>query len=268
MSYSCNSAFMFFGKYPYLNNFSKMFMPYISSHNNSPLIVNQESSSLDSFQSVDSPGYYGSVFGFGMQNPYDVPFYRDPSFLIFDNDLGARSTSLSKKRNKTYDNTKRAVKTSNWNNFSKKNGVKKITIAGSEVYACRWSNFSNSQPEWLEMQKYMIEAAEELGYTLVYSDMDRTVAASNAGRAKKGDIVVKGGQSPHNYGVATDICLFKNGKMLSSKSADFAKFAELVKEKSNNRIAWGGDWTKQNEEHHFELRGWRDKYKNADCLIA
>ena len=62
--------------------------------------------------------------------------------------------------------------------------------------------------------------------------------------------------------------MFKNGKLLSSKSAEFAEFAELVKEKSNNRIAWGGDWNKKDEEHHFELRGWRSKYKNEKNLIC
>jgi hypothetical protein len=66
------------------------------------------------------------------------------------------------------------------------------------------------------------------------------------------------------YGEKIDV----KGNLLSSKSAKFAEFAELVKEKSNNRIAWGGDWTKKDEEHHFELRGWRDKYKNEENLIC
>ena len=98
--------------------------------------------------------------------------------------------------------------------------------------------------------------------------MDRSVSASNASRAKKGSVVAKGGQSPHNYGVATDICLFKNGKLLSVNSSDFTQFAQLVKQKSNNRIAWGGDWKKKNEEHHFELYGWRSKYKTSENLIT
>ena len=47
-------------------------------------------------------------------------------------------------------------------NFKKSYGVKTKTINGSKVYVCSWSSFSKSQPEWLGLQKHMIEAAEEL----------------------------------------------------------------------------------------------------------
>ena len=113
----------------------------------------------------------------------------------------------------------------------------------------------------------MIEAAEELGLTLVYSDMDRSVSASNAARKNKGPIVAEGGKSPHNYGAAVDICLFKEGIAVSAKSALFRQFAELAKQKSGNRIEWGGEWRKKNEEHHFELRNWED-YKNSKYIIT
>ena len=113
----------------------------------------------------------------------------------------------------------------------------------------------------------MIEAAEDLGLTLVYSDMDRSVSVSNKANAEKGSIVAKGGESPHNFGTACDICLFKNGVEVSKRSELFKQFANLAKQKSGNRIAWGGDWKKKDEEHHFELRDWK-KYQNDKYVIT
>ena len=51
---------------------------------------------------------------------------------------------------------------------------------GSKMLGCRWTRFDKCQPEWLGKQKYMQQAAKELGLTIVYSDMERTVAESNA----------------------------------------------------------------------------------------
>lgn len=213
----------------------------------------------------NTTNFLGSIFN----NSFNFGFNLTNSINIygFNNNLTPKIslTSSTNKNQKTYNNTASAVNTSTWNNFVKTYGVTEKTINGSKVYACRWSSFSKSQSEWLGMQQYMLEAAEELGLTLVYSDMDRSVSASNAARKKKGNIVAEGGKSPHNYGTACDICLFKDGVAVSAKSALFRQFAELAKQKSGNRIAWGGDWRKKNEEHHFELRDWKkyqtDQYK-------
>lgn len=191
---------------------------------------------------------------------------------IFDNDFfagGFKLTTPSKSSSAriTVDNTKSAVGSSSWNSFKQSNKVREITIDGTKVYGCGWTNFQKSQKEWLDVQKYMIQAAEEMGLTLVYSDMDRSVATSNAARAKKGNIVCKGGESPHNYGTAADICLFSNGKQVSSKSDMFRKFADRVRELSGDKIEWGGEWKKPDEEHHFQLRNWK-KYKSSEYMIT
>ena len=196
------------------------------------------------------------------------PSKKRNDYLFINKDFSLRAnTKMAGSYGKTFDNTDNAKSTSTWENFKKSYGVKTKTINGSKVYVCSWSSFSKSQPEWLGLQKHMIEAAEELGLTLVYSDMDRSVSASNASRKKKGNIVAPGGKSPHNYGTACDICLFKDGKQVSTKSAQFREFANLVKQKSNNQIAWGGDWSKKNEEHHFELRNWK-KYQTEQYKIV
>ena len=114
----------------------------------------------------------------------------------------------------------------------------------------------------------MLRAASDLGLTIVYSDVERTVAESNAGRARKGALVCKGGQSPHNYGVTADIVLFRNGQPVGVNSDLQTQFAQKAREYSNNRIKWGGEWSKQGERHHFEVRDWQNRYKNPGNLVG
>jgi hypothetical protein len=167
----------------------------------------------------------------------------------------------------TYDNTKRAVNTSSWENFKKNNRVKKVNIGGSTVHACGWSNFSKSPQIWIDLQSCMIQAAEEMDLTLIYNDVNRSIAVSNKAHEKKPNIAAEGGKSPHNYGVAADICLFANGKIVNFDSDLFKKFANRVKELSNNKIAWGGDWNKTNEKHHFELKDWKVLRDNNELKL-
>lgn len=153
--------------------------------------------------------------------------------------------------------------------FRAQYGVSEKTLPdGTKVLACSWSRFSKCQKEWLELQKPMLQAAKDLGLTLVYGDVERTVAESNAGRARKGALVCRGGQSPHNYGVAADIVLFKDGRAVDVNSNLQTQFAQKAQAYSNNRIEWGGNWSKKGERHHFEVRGWRQKYKNPGNLVG
>ncbi len=148
-------------------------------------------------------------------------------------------------------------------------GVTEKTMPnGTKVLACRWSKFDKCRPEWIEQQKYLLQAAKEHGFTLLYSDVTRTVAESNAGRAKKGSLVCRGGESPHNYGVAVDIVCYKNGKVVSVDSAEYKAFAQRAVELSNNRIEWGGEWRKKGERHHFNMRDWKGSYKRSEYLVG
>ena len=147
-------------------------------------------------------------------------------------------------------------------------GVTEKTLPdGTTVFACRWSKFEQCQPEWLRQQQYILQAAEESGFTVLYSDVERTVAASNAGRARKGALVCKGGESPHNYGTAADLVVYKNGRSVNVNSAEYTAFARRAIELSGGKIECGINWRKQGERHHFELRNWRD-YKQSQYLIT
>jgi peptidoglycan L-alanyl-D-glutamate endopeptidase CwlK len=84
----------------------------------------------------------------------------------------------------------------------------------------------------------------------------RTYAEQNLlfRRGRFGDtspIVTKarGGHSNHNFGIAWDIGIFKNGKYLGS-SPLYAKAASVGKVPG---IEWGGDWTSFVDEPHYQL---------------
>ena len=69
----------------------------------------------------------------------------------------------------------------------------------------------------------------------------------------------KGGQSNHNFGIALDFGVFKDGKYLDGSklksdktlaSAVHRQVAEKVA--SKHGIEWGGNWTSFKDEPHFE----------------
>jgi peptidoglycan L-alanyl-D-glutamate endopeptidase CwlK len=78
------------------------------------------------------------------------------------------------------------------------------------------------------------------------------------GRTAPGKIVTnaKPGYSNHNYGIAVDMGVFKDGKYLDSskpsEAEQFHKKAASIAEKYN--IEWGGSWKSFKDYPHFEYR--------------
>ncbi len=137
---------------------------------------------------------------------------------------------------------------------------------GTEVLTFNYTKLDQMQPEFVAKIPEFQRIADEMGYTFVISDGSRSVAESNAARARKGNFVAKGGSSPHNYGVAIDIALYKDGKAVSGTK--FNEYANRVKTETG--VTWGGDWGsygKKYETQHFELADWKGKYKNPQNLI-
>lgn len=77
------------------------------------------------------------------------------------------------------------------------------------------------------------------------------------GRTKPGRIVTKArpGSSWHNYGLAIDLGLFKNGVYLDeSKPAESDKlYAEIGKIAAAHGIEWAGNWKTFTENPHFQI---------------
>ena len=77
------------------------------------------------------------------------------------------------------------------------------------------------------------------------------------GRTKPGKIVTKArpGSSWHNYGLAIDLGLFKNGIYLDeSKPAEADKlYSEIGRIAEVNGIEWAGHWKSFQETPHFQI---------------
>lgn len=77
------------------------------------------------------------------------------------------------------------------------------------------------------------------------------------GRTKPGRIVTKArpGSSWHNYGLAIDLGLFKNGVYLDEKKPAEADklYAEIGKLAAAYGIEWAGNWKSFTESPHFQV---------------
>lgn len=136
---------------------------------------------------------------------------------------------------------------------------------GTEVLTFNYTKVDGMKPEMVAKIKEFQRIADEMGITFVISDGTRSVAESNAARARKGSFVAKGGSSPHNYGTAIDIALYKDGRAVSGNQ--YNEFAQRVKTEAG--VEWGGDWGsygKKYETQHFQLANWK-RYKTEDNLI-
>ena len=78
------------------------------------------------------------------------------------------------------------------------------------------------------------------------------------GRTRPGGIVTNArpGSSWHNYGLAIDLGLFKNGVYLDAKNPRLADkvYAELGALAKTMGIEWAGYWTSFRETPHFQFR--------------
>lgn len=77
------------------------------------------------------------------------------------------------------------------------------------------------------------------------------------GRTKPGPIVTKArpGSSWHNYGLAIDLGLFKNGVYLDEKQPGQADrlYAEIGAIAASIGIEWAGNWKSFTETPHFQV---------------
>lgn len=103
---------------------------------------------------------------------------------------------------------------------------------------------------------------ENFGYNIIVTQGLRTIAEQDAlFNSGRGVTNAKGGQSPHNYGVAFDIALSCNGKV---DWFCFDKYNELGSIGIKVGLEWGGNFKKANKPNpdlpHYQLANWR-QYK-------
>lgn len=117
-------------------------------------------------------------------------------------------------------------------------------------------NLKTLLPEAELHARRFLQAVLDAGYDVKVLDGTRTFAEQDElfaqGRTKPGKKVTnaRGGQSNHNYGIAWDIGLFKDGDYLED-SPLYRKVGKIGRELG---LEWGGDWKSITDEPHYQIR--------------
>jgi len=73
----------------------------------------------------------------------------------------------------------------------------------------------------------------------------------------------RAGTSPHNFGLAFDFCVVKNGKLDWNDIATFKKVGEIGKSLNVDgySLEYGGDFKSIKDYPHFQMKGWKNYAK-------
>jgi len=128
-------------------------------------------------------------------------------------------------------------------------------------------NIQGLQPQMKDALIKMNEKATELGYDLVISSAYRSHEQQKNLKKEKPKLAAGLYKSAHEYGVAIDLGLYKNGKKVSvDQVKEFAHYGEAL------GLTWGGRWKKPYEPWHFNINNWqnltevRDEYRSLNHL--
>lgn len=142
-------------------------------------------------------------------------------------------------------------------------------IGGESVDARSEAQIATLLPQVQPLARTLIRLAAKEGITAVVTSGNRTYAEQNAlyeqGRSTAGKIVTnaRGGYSNHNFGLAFDLTIFKNGQPVW-ESPDYKTLGAIGKEVG---LVWGGDWQSISDEPHFELHpSWAQDESEASML--
>jgi len=149
----------------------------------------------------------------------------------------------------------------------------KVKVKSEEIkpgyYICKQDgvDIQNLKPCMKDALIEMNEKAKELGYDLVLSSGYRSHESQKRLKKEKPKYAASPYKSAHEYGVAIDMCLYKNGEKVSvDKVPEFAHYAESL------GLIWGGRWKNQYEPWHFNMNDWkdlaevRDEYRRLNSL--
>lgn len=119
------------------------------------------------------------------------------------------------------------------------------------------------RPEVKERVEELLDALARLGLYFMVSLGMRTIAVQDAlyaqGRTKPGPIVTKarGGYSFHNFGMAVDLVLVRDGGVIEWKDIDtnsdgHADYSQMGQVAKNHGFIWGGDFSGLADLGHIE----------------
>ncbi len=118
------------------------------------------------------------------------------------------------------------------------------------------------EPDFKAIAEQIIAEAAAAGIRLVVTSTRRTIAEQNRlyaqGRTAPGKIVTKakGGQSPHNFGLAFDFCPLNESGGLdwNAPKSVWAKVGEIAE---SHGMTWGGHFKTLLDLPHIEHPRWR-----------
>lgn len=121
-----------------------------------------------------------------------------------------------------------------------------------------------ARPVFTNLWRIGSDVAKASGCNYVMISGNRTYKEQNAlyaiGRTLEGDVVTnaKGGYSNHNFGIAGDFGVFRDGKYLDSSDPKTAQkihnAVAVAAEKAGLNIEWGGSWKTFKDYPHFEIQ--------------
>lgn len=112
-------------------------------------------------------------------------------------------------------------------------------------------------PDIIEFERKLIKKMLKLGVPMFCHSALRDSDEQNA-LYVKGHSKARGGQSPHNYGLAADVV--HSVKAWDLSRAQWAVVGHVGKELAASlgiKIEWGGDWEFY-DPAHWQLANWRD----------
>jgi peptidoglycan LD-endopeptidase CwlK len=129
-------------------------------------------------------------------------------------------------------------------------------------------NISTLLSEVRPLARQLILNAAKQGFEIKVTSGTRTFDEQNElwaqGRSKPGKVVTnaKGGQSNHNFGIAFDVTLFKDGAPVYESS--IYKFIGTLGKSLG--LTWGGDWKFQDEPHFQLTPSWAVGMSESEML--
>lgn len=125
------------------------------------------------------------------------------------------------------------------------------------------------QQQWAKVLDECKQVGEPTGWSILGTSFYRTIEEQDAlyaqGRTIDGTIITKakGGQSMHNYKVAIDFCIIKNGKADWDDLYLYRKAGEIAKKYG---FEYGGDWVqwKDNDHIQYTLGYTLTNFQNSD----
>lgn len=127
---------------------------------------------------------------------------------------------------------------------------------------------------WLQVLCHdLVQEAAKDGILLAVTQTLRTVAEQDVlyeqGRAKSGKVVTnaKGGESPHNYGLAFDTAFVDTGNHITWNECRPGDWEALGKLGEGLGLVWGGRFRSFPDRPHFEAPRWRTLIGAPDASL-